>query len=214
MCDQGTCTLLPFLLKRSMAISSPLPPLSLPQPNLGTIMGVYLPTLQNILGVILFLRLSWIVGIAGVGQAFLIVFLCCFTVGPCSLLAPFGFDPWMTHTHTYAHAHTRTHTHTHTRTCTYIHTCIHTNIHTYIHTYIHAHTHVHTYIHVHAHTYTHTDISHGYFNECHSHQRACSSRRCVLHDLPQPGTGVWWGRWCPVLPRHHLCSCPLRRGSY
>jgi len=49
--------------------------------NLGTIMGVYLPTLQNILGVILFLRLSWIVGIAGVGQAFLLVFLCCITVG-------------------------------------------------------------------------------------------------------------------------------------
>ena len=51
-----------------------------PQANLGTIMGVYLPTLQNILGVILFLRLSWIVGIAGVGQAFLLVFLCCITV--------------------------------------------------------------------------------------------------------------------------------------
>lgn len=47
--------------------------------NLGTIMGVYLPTLQNILGVILFLRLSWIVGIAGVGQAFLLVMICCTT---------------------------------------------------------------------------------------------------------------------------------------
>jgi potassium/chloride transporter 4/5/6 len=47
--------------------------------NLGTIMGVYLPTLQNILGVILFLRLPWIVGIAGVGQAFLLVGLCCVT---------------------------------------------------------------------------------------------------------------------------------------
>ena len=53
------------------------PPL---QANLGTIMGVYLPTLQNILGVILFLRLPWIVGIAGVGQAFLLVGLCCTTV--------------------------------------------------------------------------------------------------------------------------------------
>lgn len=40
-------------------------------------MGVYLPTLQNILGVILFLRLTWIVGTAGVGQALLIVLLCC-----------------------------------------------------------------------------------------------------------------------------------------
>ena len=48
--------------------------------NLGTIMGVYLPTVQNILGVILFLRLSWIVGIAGVGMAFFIVFLCCCSV--------------------------------------------------------------------------------------------------------------------------------------
>ena len=48
--------------------------------NLGTIMGVYLPTVQNILGVILFLRLSWIVGIAGVGMSFFIVFLCCCSV--------------------------------------------------------------------------------------------------------------------------------------
>ncbi len=40
-------------------------------------MGVYLPTLQNILGVILFLRMTWIVGTAGIGQSFLIVFLCC-----------------------------------------------------------------------------------------------------------------------------------------
>lgn len=56
-----------------------LPPL--PQsPKMGTIMGVYLPTLQNILGVILFLRLTWIVGIAGVGQSFLLVFLCCLCV--------------------------------------------------------------------------------------------------------------------------------------
>ncbi|XP_019849326.1 PREDICTED: solute carrier family 12 member 6-like isoform X2 [Amphimedon queenslandica] len=45
--------------------------------KMGTIMGVYLPTLQNILGVILFLRLTWIVGTAGVGQAFLLVLLCC-----------------------------------------------------------------------------------------------------------------------------------------
>jgi len=45
--------------------------------KMGTFIGVYLPTLQNILGLILFLRLTWIVGTAGVGQAFLIVFLCC-----------------------------------------------------------------------------------------------------------------------------------------
>lgn len=47
--------------------------------KLGTLMGVYLPTIQNIFGVILFLRMPWIVGIAGVGQALLIVFICCST---------------------------------------------------------------------------------------------------------------------------------------
>ncbi|KAK3528065.1 hypothetical protein QTP86_020226 [Hemibagrus guttatus] len=46
-------------------------------PNMGTLMGVYLPCLQNIFGVILFLRLTWIVGTAGVVQSFLIVFMCC-----------------------------------------------------------------------------------------------------------------------------------------
>lgn len=43
-------------------------------------MGVYLPTIQNIFGVILFLRMPWIVGVAGIGQALLIVFICCSTV--------------------------------------------------------------------------------------------------------------------------------------
>uniref|UniRef100_A0A8C3YGI5 Solute carrier family 12 member 7 n=1 Tax=Catagonus wagneri TaxID=51154 RepID=A0A8C3YGI5_9CETA len=46
-------------------------------PRMGTLIGVYLPCLQNILGVILFLRLTWIVGAAGVLGSFLIVFLCC-----------------------------------------------------------------------------------------------------------------------------------------
>ncbi|KAJ3088209.1 hypothetical protein HK102_009300 [Quaeritorhiza haematococci] len=41
-------------------------------PLLGTIMGVYVPCLQNILGVIIFVRLAWIVGQAGIGQALLI----------------------------------------------------------------------------------------------------------------------------------------------
>ncbi|GIY83780.1 solute carrier family 12 member 7 [Caerostris extrusa] len=45
--------------------------------NLGTIAGVYLPCIQNILGVIFFIRLSWIVGTAGVPLSFLVVFLCC-----------------------------------------------------------------------------------------------------------------------------------------
>ncbi|KPP61132.1 hypothetical protein Z043_120808 [Scleropages formosus] len=46
-------------------------------PSMGTLMGVYLPCLQNIFGVILFLRLTWIVGTAGVVQSFLIVLMCC-----------------------------------------------------------------------------------------------------------------------------------------
>ncbi|KAM9329393.1 solute carrier family 12 member 6-like [Gastrophryne carolinensis] len=46
-------------------------------PRMGTIMGVYLPCLQNIFGVILFLRLPWVVGTAGVLHAFCIVFSCC-----------------------------------------------------------------------------------------------------------------------------------------
>ncbi|XP_066231163.1 solute carrier family 12 member 7 isoform X9 [Saccopteryx leptura] len=46
-------------------------------PGMGTFIGVYLPCLQNILGVILFLRFSWIVGVAGVMESFLIVSMCC-----------------------------------------------------------------------------------------------------------------------------------------
>uniref|UniRef100_A0A669B6A4 Solute carrier family 12 member 4 n=1 Tax=Oreochromis niloticus TaxID=8128 RepID=A0A669B6A4_ORENI len=46
-------------------------------PNMGTMMGVYLPCLQNIFGVILFLRLTWIVGMAGIVQSLLIVLMCC-----------------------------------------------------------------------------------------------------------------------------------------
>ncbi|XP_057212616.1 solute carrier family 12 member 5b isoform X1 [Triplophysa rosa] len=48
-------------------------------PRMGTIMGVYLPCLQNILGVILFLRMTWLVGAGGVLGTFLIVFMCCST---------------------------------------------------------------------------------------------------------------------------------------
>ncbi|XP_048449645.1 solute carrier family 12 member 6-like [Rhincodon typus] len=46
-------------------------------PQMGMLMGVYLPCLQNILGVILFLRLTWVVGTAGILQSFCIIFLCC-----------------------------------------------------------------------------------------------------------------------------------------
>ncbi|XP_069348377.1 solute carrier family 12 member 7 isoform X1 [Eulemur rufifrons] len=51
-------------------------------PRMGTFIGVYLPCLQNILGVILFLRLTWIVGAAGILESFLIVAVCC----SCTLL--------------------------------------------------------------------------------------------------------------------------------
>uniref|UniRef100_A0A3Q3K6E2 Solute carrier family 12 member 5b n=1 Tax=Monopterus albus TaxID=43700 RepID=A0A3Q3K6E2_MONAL len=48
-------------------------------PQLGTLMGVYLPCIQNIFGVILFLRMTWMVGIGGVFGTFIIVFMCCST---------------------------------------------------------------------------------------------------------------------------------------
>ena len=48
--------------------------------NLGTLMGVYLPCIQNIFGVILFIRMTWIVGTAGAIQGFFVVFLGCAVV--------------------------------------------------------------------------------------------------------------------------------------
>ena len=51
-----------------------------PASKLGTLMGVYLPCIQNIFGVILFIRMPWIVGTAGALLAFTLVFLCCCTV--------------------------------------------------------------------------------------------------------------------------------------
>lgn len=45
--------------------------------KLGTLLGVFLPCVQNIFGVILFIRASWIVGVAGSVHAFLIVLMCC-----------------------------------------------------------------------------------------------------------------------------------------
>ncbi|VDK82596.1 unnamed protein product [Litomosoides sigmodontis] len=47
--------------------------------NLGTLLGVYLPTIQHILGVTMFIRLFWVVGIAGISQASLLLALCCLT---------------------------------------------------------------------------------------------------------------------------------------
>ncbi|XP_071347801.1 solute carrier family 12 member 7-like isoform X2 [Trachinotus anak] len=51
-------------------------------PQMGTFIGVYLPCMQNILGVILFLRLTWMVGTAGILGSFAIVSMCCI----CTLL--------------------------------------------------------------------------------------------------------------------------------
>lgn len=48
--------------------------------KLGTLLGVYLPTIQHILGVQMFLRLVWIVGIGGVVESFTMVFICCLCV--------------------------------------------------------------------------------------------------------------------------------------
>lgn len=45
--------------------------------DLGTLTGVYLPCIQNIFGVILFIRMVWIVGTAGVPLAFIVVLICC-----------------------------------------------------------------------------------------------------------------------------------------
>ncbi|RLU20061.1 hypothetical protein DMN91_006667 [Ooceraea biroi] len=45
--------------------------------RMGTLIGVYLPCIQNIFGVILFIRLTWVVGTAGAVQGFFIVLCCC-----------------------------------------------------------------------------------------------------------------------------------------
>nr|GMD06332.1 cation-chloride cotransporter 1 isoform X1 [Ipomoea batatas] len=50
--------------------------------KLGTMMGVFVPCLQNILGIIYYIRFSWIVGMAGIGQSLLLVAFC----GSCTFL--------------------------------------------------------------------------------------------------------------------------------
>lgn len=57
---------------------------------MGTFIGVYLPCLQNILGVILFLRLTWIVGTAGILGSLAIVSMC-FICVRCSSASAGGF---------------------------------------------------------------------------------------------------------------------------
>lgn len=72
----------------------------LQSPRMGTFIGVYLPCLQNILGVVLFLRLAWIVGAAGVLESLLIVSMCCACVSArclCICLTPPAPDlPFLT----------------------------------------------------------------------------------------------------------------------
>lgn len=48
-----------------------------PSPKLGTLAGVYFPCMQNIFGVILFIRMTWVIGVAGVFQSFCIITMCC-----------------------------------------------------------------------------------------------------------------------------------------
>nr|XP_029721458.1 solute carrier family 12 member 4 isoform X3 [Aedes albopictus] len=48
-----------------------------PSARMGTLIGVFLPCIQNIFGVILFIRLTWVVGTAGAIFGFLIVLCCC-----------------------------------------------------------------------------------------------------------------------------------------
>lgn len=50
--------------------------------KLGTMMGVFIPCLQNILGIIYYIRFSWIVGMAGIGESLLLVAFC----GSCTFL--------------------------------------------------------------------------------------------------------------------------------
>ncbi|OIV97289.1 hypothetical protein TanjilG_07041 [Lupinus angustifolius] len=50
--------------------------------KMGTMMGVFIPCLQSILGIIYYIRFSWIVGMAGIGGSLLLVALC----GICTFL--------------------------------------------------------------------------------------------------------------------------------
>ncbi|XP_003375224.1 putative solute carrier family 12 member 4 [Trichinella spiralis] len=61
-----------MLLTTSQHMSCNLSPI-----KMGTFVGVFMPCIQNIFGVLFFIRLAWIVGTAGVLQGFLITFICC-----------------------------------------------------------------------------------------------------------------------------------------
>uniref|UniRef100_A0A5S6QV31 Solute carrier family 12 member 6 n=1 Tax=Trichuris muris TaxID=70415 RepID=A0A5S6QV31_TRIMR len=44
---------------------------------MGTFVGVFMPCIQNIFGVLFFIRLAWMVGTAGLLEAFVITLICC-----------------------------------------------------------------------------------------------------------------------------------------
>jgi len=79
-------TLLNNLADYSNTIPAPTDPDNRPAASagggarMGTLIGVYLPCIQNIFGVILFIRLTWVVGTAGAIQGFFIVLCCCCAV--------------------------------------------------------------------------------------------------------------------------------------
>jgi len=72
-------TLINSLANYSNTIPAATDPDAKPQPSarMGTLIGVYLPCIQNIFGVIFFIRLTWVVGTAGALLGFLIVLTCC-----------------------------------------------------------------------------------------------------------------------------------------
>lgn len=45
--------------------------------QLKTLFGVFLPCVQNIIGVIVFIRLYWLVGVSGIVEGTIIIGLCC-----------------------------------------------------------------------------------------------------------------------------------------
>lgn len=68
-------------------------------PKLGTLAGVYFPCMQNIFGVILFIRMTWIIGTAGIVQAFFLVAMCCTCVSdPVVCTVPFLLPPFHSRT--------------------------------------------------------------------------------------------------------------------
>lgn len=72
-------TLINSLANYSNTIPAATDPDAKPQPSarMGTLIGVYLPCIQNIFGVIFFIRLTWVVGTAGALLGFIIVLICC-----------------------------------------------------------------------------------------------------------------------------------------